>query len=263
MNSFNKILCDFRECFNNFHIWIIIPFYDIKARYRRTVIGPFWLTLGTATTILGMGAVWGSIFGVSLQEFLPYVAAGMVIWTFISSILNESCYVFTSQRSIIHNVKLSFFIHIMNMISRNIIIMFHNFFVIIAVFVICRHPLNLEFLWVFPGFILLILNSFWVGIFIGIVATRYRDIAAVITNISTLIMIATPIMWQADRLQGNRKIIATLNPFAHMISIIRDPLLGQSPSLESYFIIIGILVIGLLLSLWLYKKFVHRIVFWI
>lgn len=262
LNSFSEVLDDFYECFKKIHIWTIIPLYDIKARYRRTVIGPFWLTLGTGMTISGMGIVWGSIFGVSLREFLPYVAAGMVIWAFISAVLNESCYVFISQRSIIHNIKISFFIHIMNLISRNIIIMFHNMFVIIAIFIFFGQPINFEILWFFPGFLLLIINSFWISILIGIVTTRYRDIAAIIANISTLIMFATPIMWQADRLHGNRKIIATFNPFAHMINIVRDPLLGKSPPLESYLVILVISVVGMLLSLWMYKKFVRRIVFW-
>lgn len=262
MNSFNELLYDFYECFKKIHIWTIIPLYDIKARYRRTVIGPFWLTLGTGMTISGMGIVWGSIFGVSLREFLPYVAAGMVIWAYIAAILNESSYVFISQRSIIHNIKISYFIHVMHLISRNIIIMFHNVFVIIAVFIFCGQPITWEILWFFPGFILLILNSFWISLLIGIITTRYRDIASIIANISTLIMFSTPIMWQADRLQGSRKIIATLNPFAHMISIVRDPLLGKAPSLESYLVILGILGVGMFVSLWMYKKFSHRIVFW-
>lgn len=262
MSTANNLLDDFYDCFKNSHIWLILSFYDIKTRYRRTVIGPFWLTLGTAITILGMGLVWSSIFGMDMSEFLPYIAVGMIIWTFIAATLNEGCSVFTSQTSIIHNVKTSYFIHIMTMVSRNIIILLHNILVIVAVFIICRKSINFEILWVFPGLILLILNSFWVGIVLGIFATRYRDIASIVGNLVTLIMLVTPIMWKPEMLQGNRKLIALVNPFAHIINIIRDPLLGKAPSVMSYIFVIGILVVGMSLSLWLYKKCIHRIIFW-
>lgn len=262
MSSIKSTLSDIYECFQYRHIWIILSSWDIKTRYRRTVIGPFWLTLGTSVTILGLGIVSSSIFNVKIQEFLPYIAVGIVIWTYISTIISEGCTVFTSQMAIIHNVKMSYFLYIMTMISRNIIILFHNMFVILAVFIVCGQQINYEILWFIPGFILLILNSFWVSVVLGIFATRYRDLASIVGSIIMLTMFVTPIMWKPDMLAGNRKIIATLNPFAHMISLVRDPLLGQAPSLESYLVIGGIFVLGFLSSLWMYRKYINRVVFW-
>lgn len=262
MNYTSALINEFYDCFKNSHIWLILSFTEIKSRYRRTVIGPFWLTLGTATTILGMGFVWSSLFGMNVQDFLPYFATGMVIWIYIASILNEGCSVFTSQAALIHNVKMSYFIHVMTMISRNVIILFHNMLVVIIVFIICGQKINLNILWFIPGILLLILNSFWISILIGVFATRFRDVASMIANLTTLIMFVTPVMWKAEMLQEKRRFIATLNPFTHMIGIVRDPLLSQSPSLESYCIVTGVLFLGFTLSLWLYKKYVHRVVFW-
>jgi len=215
-----------------------------------------------AITVLGLGLVSSSIFKISIQEFLPYISVGIVMWTYISTVIVEACSVFTSQASIIHNVKMSYFLYVVTMISRNIIILFHNMLVIVIVFIVCRQPVSTEIFWFFPGFILLIFNSFWVSILLGVFATRYRDLASIVSHLTTLTMFVTPIMWKPNMLEGSRKIIATLNPFAHMISLVRDPLLGQVPSLESYLIMIGMLVVGLALSLWVYKKYIHRVVFW-
>src|SRR3990167_1130772 len=105
-----NIFYELQECLQKRDVWLVLSIYDIKARYKRTVIGPFWLTLGTAITILGMGLVWSSIFHMNINEFLPYIASGMVVWTFVSAILNEGCGAFSSQAGIVHNVKLSLFI---------------------------------------------------------------------------------------------------------------------------------------------------------
>lgn len=256
------LMKDFYSCLKNSHVWFTLSFYDIRARYRRTVIGPFWLTLGTATVILGMGLVWSGLFEMSIKDFLPYFATGMVIWVFIASILNESCSVFTSQAGIIHNVKLPYCLYVMIMVSRNIIIMFHNLIVVAVVFVFCGKGINFEILWTIPGFLLLIMNSIWVGIVLGVFSTRYRDVASIVVNLTTLIMFVTPIMWKIDMLHGDRKYIALFNPFTHVINIVREPLLGHPPSLESYSIVLSILIGGLAFSMYIYKKYSSRIVFW-
>lgn len=263
LTSIKNILYEFKECFEKRDIWLALSFYDIKARYKRTVIGPFWLTLGTAITVLGMGFVWSSIFGLNVKEFLPYVAVGLVFWTYISSILNEGCTTFTSQAAIIHNIRTSYFLHVMTLVSRNFIILLHNFIVIIVVFIICGQAINFEILWFFPALAMLILNSFWICVVIGIFAARYRDLSSIIGSVTILIMLATPIMWKADMLQGKRQLISTLNPFAHMISILREPLLGNSPSLESFVIIGGMLILGFSFALFLYKNSSNNIVYWI
>lgn len=262
MQALHNLKNDFYECFKNSHVWFLLSFYEIKVRYRRTVIGPLWLTLGTAITILGMGLVWSSIFSMNIKDFLPYFASGMILWLFMASILIESCSAFTSQVAIIHNVKMSYFTHIMTMISRNFIIMLHNMLVIVAVFIICGKTINFEILWFVPGIILLVLNSFWACIVLGIFATRYRDVTSIVTSITTLIMFVTPIMWKPEMLQGDRRFIATLNPFTHMLNIIRNPLLGEAPPLESYYIILGIFIVGSSFSLWLYNRYSSRLVFW-
>jgi len=256
------IIAEFRECVTRRDVWLLLSLYDIRARYKRTVIGPFWLTLGTAITVLGMGVVWSSIFGMNITEFLPYVAVGMVIWTYLSSVLNEGCAAFSSQAGIIHNVKMSYFVYIMTLIFRNLVILLHNCFVIVAVFVLCGQTINLEVLWIIPGLILMILHSFWVCMIMGIVAARYRDIASIVGSITVLIMLVTPIMWKIDMLKGNRQLIALVNPFAHMINIIRDPLLGSPPSLESYIILTGLLFVGFSIACDLYRRCANFVVYW-
>lgn len=261
--SFHDVFDDLWGCIAYRHIWLVLSFYDIKARYRRTVIGPFWLTIGTAVTVFGMGLVWGSIFSVDGAEFFPYITTGLIFWIFIASFLNEGCYIFISQTALIHNSRIPFFVHVMTFISKNLIILLHNFLVIVAVFLFCRKGINFQILWFIPGFILLLLNSFWVGVVLGFLGARYRDVSSIVSNLTTLLMLFTPIMWKANMLQGKRRLLATLNPFTHIVNIVRDPLLGQPPSLISYTVAISLFIGGSLLALVLYKKYVHRIVFWI
>ena len=42
-------------------IWGTLGWHDIKQRYRRSVLGPFWFTLSTAIMVGVLGALYSSI----------------------------------------------------------------------------------------------------------------------------------------------------------------------------------------------------------
>ena len=70
--------------------WAMLAWSDISLRYRRTKLGPFWMTLNMALIILSVGAVWGFIFNMPMREYLPYFAIGMVIWNYCTATLTEA-----------------------------------------------------------------------------------------------------------------------------------------------------------------------------
>lgn len=262
LSSFQNVMDDLYDCFTYRHVWLTLSSYEIRARYRRTVLGPLWLSLGTAITVLGMGVVWAGIFHISVTEFLPYVAAGMVIWGLIACILNESCSIFIAQYGIIHNVKFSYFLHSMTMISRNLIVFMHNMLVVLATFLLCGQHISPVIVLFIPGVLLLILNSVWVSVLLGIFGTRYRDLPSIVGSVVTLCMLITPIMWKPEMLQGRSHYVVSLNPVAHLLEVMRAPLLGQVPSFHNYAVCICLFIVGTSFSLWIYKKYAHRIVFW-
>ncbi len=64
-------------------------------------------------------------------------------------------------------------------------------------------------------------------------------------------------------MQGKRSIILTLNPFAHLLELIRQPLLGRTPLLVHWEWGIGLMVVlgaTAITMLTLYRK---RVVFWL
>ena len=42
---------------------------DIRQRYRRSVIGPFWITLSMGLFILLLGMIYSRIFHTDLQSY--------------------------------------------------------------------------------------------------------------------------------------------------------------------------------------------------
>ena len=69
-----------REPFAEF--WGTFAWNDVKARYRRSRIGQFWITISVGLFVLGVGLVYSGIFGIPMAQYMPRVAVAYVVWTF-------------------------------------------------------------------------------------------------------------------------------------------------------------------------------------
>ncbi len=68
---------------------------------------------------------------------------------------------------------------------------------------------------------------------------RFRDVSQVISNIIQIAFFLTPIIWQPSQGRVSQEFIL-LNPFYHMIELLRAPLLGHPPTLLNWVVSLGV-----------------------
>ena len=127
-------------------IWMHFALSDTKARYARSVLGPWWITLGTALGVLGLGVVWSAVMGVDLSKMLPNLAVGLVLWFMISGVIAESSNCFSNQAAILRNYSLPISIHTLRLLMKHLINFGHNVSIILVVFFIYGFPTVPDFL---------------------------------------------------------------------------------------------------------------------
>jgi ABC-type polysaccharide/polyol phosphate export permease len=243
-------------------VWLTFAVMDVRLRYRRSYLGPFWITISTGIMVVAFGYVFGSIFKADLATFVPYIAVGMVAWAYISTTLTEGCSTFTGSASYIRNLSLPLSVYLYRTMARNIFAMLHNIVVIVVVFLIFQPPMNVNWLLCIPGLVLITLNLTWMALLLGIASARYRDVPAAIGNVLAVSYLVTPVIWHAD-LVSDRSHIIDYNPFYHLIELVRAPLLGQQPTILNYGFTVALLVSGTLLTMYLYKLKSHRLSYWL
>ncbi len=91
--------------FLSYRIWFTLGFHDIKQRYRRSVIGPFWFTLSTAFMVAVLGSLYSQILNHDINKYLPYLASGLTLWQFISTSINEGSSIYIDAGALIKQVK--------------------------------------------------------------------------------------------------------------------------------------------------------------
>jgi ABC-type polysaccharide/polyol phosphate export permease len=258
-----KALSDLTTGVFLFDIWWGLAWQEIIQRYARSIIGPFWLTLSMGVLIAVMGPLYGVLFGQNIAGYIQYLALSMILWGFISSCLNEAGSVFISAEGYIKQVSLPLSIYVLKLITKNLLIFFHNA-VVGFIVLIFLPPAHFQSIWMVPlGLLLVVANLFWFVLLVGMVSARYRDFPQLVTNLVTVMFFLSPIMWKTDMLTKNQRFLADINPLYHMIEIIRAPLLGTSIHIYSWFYCIGLLIFGSILAFAIFVRFRARVAYWL
>lgn len=256
MNSFSPI--------QSVKLALGLGWQDLKQSYRRSAIGPFWLTLGMAIQALAIGLVFGLIFGAPLEEFLPFVATSLILWSFISLSITDGSMAFVSGEAIIRQLPIPHHVHISRALWKNLIVLAHNAAILPFVFLAFLRPPNFNFLLLIPGVVITVAFLFGLTYTLGIITTRYRDVQQVVTSIMGVIFYVTPVIWQPSLIPpGTAHILLGLNPFYHFLQILRLPILGQSPTLENWVLAIALATTSILVASAIAKKFRNRLAYWL
>jgi ABC-type polysaccharide/polyol phosphate export permease len=243
-------------------LWSMLGWNDIHQRYRRSALGPFWITLSMAIFIVLLGFIYSKLFHQQLAVFLPYIAMGLITWGFISGTTSEACTAFTDNAGIIKQIRLPYTVYVMRMIWRSFIIFLHTVVLIVPIALYFRMPLGFGALLAIPGLGLVMLNQIWLAIVIGVVATRFRDIAQIVATAIQISMFVTPIMWPVSAIPDAR-FIAEINPFYHLIQLVRAPLLGEMAEPLSWIVVSVMCVIGYGIAAMALTRASPRLVYWL
>jgi ABC-type polysaccharide/polyol phosphate export permease len=263
-NYWHISITDIYASFNRYQLVGTLGWQDILQRYRRSRLGPFWITIAMAVMIGAIGFVFGQIFQTNMGEFFPHLAVGLIFWGFIVTTLNESCNGFIEAEGIIKQLPIPLFVHILRVIWRNDIVLLHNLVILPLVFLIIGKGIGWIALLSFVGFILVLLNLMWISLLVSILSTRYRDFPQIVASALQVMFYLTPIMWMPAMLpEWVKGYLLGYNPFYHLLELVRAPLLGSPPSALSWIFCLVMLCVGWFTVLLVYGRVKLRIAYWL
>ena len=243
-------------------IWGTLGWHDIRQRYRRSVLGPFWFTLSTAIMVVVLGMLYATLLKQEVTTYLPFLAVSLVVWQYIGSVTNEGCNAFIASAYLIKQIRLPLTIHVCRLVWRNFIILLHSLPVVILMLVAFENSVGIEFVLVPFALMVLMLHGIWMGVVLGVLCARFRDIPPIVTNLVQVAFFFTPVMWMPEILE-DRAWIAHYNPFYHLIEIVRAPLLDRPVYLESWVWSIGLLGVGFMFAQYLMRRARNRVPYWL
>lgn len=260
MNYINLGFKDFVKTLSNPNTWLYLGLLDIKLKYRRSIIGPWWEAISIFLVIMTLSFLWSKIFKMDISIYLPYFAISYCTWTYLSNQLNESCEIFMFHQNIIVNIPLNYFSLILRLLTKNTIVYFHYLFVVIPL-ILFYSDLSLIALYSLLGFFMLKLNIIFLSIFISVFCLRFHDTKYIISNLLQISFFLTPIVWMPGLLK-EKSWLMNFNPIYHWINNIREPILNNVLPLTSFIVSLGTLISIALISFYILGRVSKRLPFW-
>jgi len=221
---------------------------EIKARYKQSILGYFWVILSPLAQMLVMSFAFSLILRIPTNSAsnIPYsifLFTALLPWTLFSNSLSSACNSLVGSSSLITKIYFPRTILVISTIIAKIIDFFFATSILIVYLIIYQIPITLNILWVIPIFFIQQIFTLGLSLFFAAANLLYRDIQYLLGLILTLWMYLTPIIYPADIVPDRFRILFQLNPIAVIVNAYRQVILGGGePKYSS-------LLIALLLSL--------------
>jgi ABC-type polysaccharide/polyol phosphate export permease len=242
---------------------LVWAWLDTVCQYRRAKIGPLWETINVLVMTLGIAVVSSAVIGGGVSELIGYIGLGIIVWSAITAQIGEGCATFLRNREYILSSNLSIDLYVARMIFRIFITFCHHivlYFVGVALGLIALHWAALLAL---PGIFLLFVNGFWAITLLAFICARFRDVELIIRNLLQLAFFVTPVFWDYRHILSNRKFIIDYNVLFYFVEIVRAPLLGEVPPLQTYAVVLAVTVVGYLLAYLTYRLMRRNLAFFV
>lgn len=257
--QFQMALRDLRNSFQRIGLAWSLAWHDVASRYRGSVLGPFWITLSMGLMVLGIGFLYASLFDLPLNEFLPYVALGIVFFGVLTGTVNEGCDTFVLASGMLSQTSLPMLTFVWRTVFRNLINLGHHLVIVIGMLAFYGYWQTANVPLAVVGVVLMLLNAGWMSLLAAIASARYRDIPQIVASVMQFAIFMTPVFWMPSRF-GKHQIFLDINPFYHLLQAVRAPMLGQAVQLHSYVVLVVMAIVGWLVSFAIFARTRRRLV---
>ncbi len=247
----------------DWNLWTSLGMLDVKQRYRRALLGPFWITISMSVLVVSLGIIYAGMFRIEVRHFLPYLAAGFIVWNLISTTITDSTAAFVLAEGLIKQGGIPLSLHVFRTVFRNLVIGAHNFTVMLLLYLWQPSLLGLSLPLLIPGLVLVVVNLAWISMLVGVLCTRYRDLPPIIVSLLQIAFFVSPIMYKPSTLPAELSFIVDINPIYYFIDVVRAPLLGEVPPAHAYAVLVALAVVGWIVTFRLFEVARSRVPYWV
>jgi ABC-2 type transport system permease protein/lipopolysaccharide transport system permease protein len=261
-NPITEAVSDITDGLKLAPLWTSLGWDQTLARFRRTVLGPFWLTANLLAISFSRSVVFGGLMGTDYRATFALVVSGVLSWSLIGGPLGESAGLFMSSAGTMMSQKLPLSFYVFLMMYRTCINFVAQLLALWVVLLVLRlgAPPSWQILFGLP---ITVCTITMMGLVVAFPSARFRDLGQLVGSIVQLLFFITPVIWAPINMTHRQRIMAQYNPFAHLLAIVREPLLGHAPSMNDWTWAISTLIISTVAAIAVLSLYRKRVIFWL
>jgi len=256
------VLVDWQAGLANYRFWWRFGLLDVKLRYRRTLLGPFWLTLSFGLSAVALTLVYSMLFKVTAGSYFAYLIVGLAVWGLMSTLLIEGCTTFVRHSQLILQQPLPILVHALRSVVSSFLVFAHNLVIVAIALAVSGVGVSWRTLLAIPALAVILVNGVWVALLLGMLCARLRDLPQLVALLVNIAFLVTPVFWYKHMLAGRAQFV-DLNPLYAFLEFVRSPLLGQLPPMTSVRVVLVATLGGWLLTFLTALRLQARLTYWL
>jgi lipopolysaccharide transport system permease protein len=271
----NKLFSlNIKEVWNYRDLLFLFVKRDIVTVYKQTILGPLWYLIQPLFTAVIFTIIFNNVAGITTQLVPPFLfnLAGITIWNYFTSCLNDTSDTFKKNAAIFGKVYFPRIIMPLSIVISNLVKFCIQFLIFIAFYIYYYFQganINFNKTTVFFPFLIFLMGvlGLGIGMIISSLVTKYRDLSYLVSFGVQLLMYLSAVMYPMSLIKDkipNYSFLVKYNPLAYIIETTRYMLLniGQFDVLGlTYTFIVSIIVLflGLLIFNKAEKSFIDTV----
>ena len=205
---------------------------DVVSVYKQTILGPIWFFLGPLMTVFIYTFVFGTVAKIPTDNIPAplFYLAGTTLWNYFSNCLSGASTTFMTNAHLFGKVYFPRLVAPISLILSNLVKLGVQFLVFLAFWAWYWYDGSITpnmYVAATPLLLLLMAGiSLGTGIIISSYTTKYRDLSFLMPFAISVLMYATPVIYPTSALPGPYRLVAELNPIAHIIEAFRFAFTG-------------------------------------
>jgi lipopolysaccharide transport system permease protein len=235
----------------------LLVWRDLAARYRQTVLGPFWFVIQPLLMTLVFTIVFGKVVGMptdGLPQVLFYLC-GQLGWNYFSQNFSASSTTLVSNANLFSKVYFPRLVVPLSGLVYNLFAFLVQSVTFFAFFVYFKYVLKsgtFGLNWHIVFLPLLVLQiaalSLGVGLLLSSVTAKYRDLSQLTGVLTQVWLYATPVIYPLSKVPARWQWVAAVNPMTVIVESFRLMLLGTGTVVPRYLVYSIIMTTVLLVS---------------
>lgn len=261
----NSFWRELTESLRNPEFWALSSWLDTLVRARKSRLGILWLMAPSVVYTFGLGAFFAGMQGRNLMVFAAHIALGAMVFRSLLSSIIGSAGVFSANQSFIMDGHMRLTDYLLQSLAKS----FFDFCMYIPVAVVAlvmfRDILPIGLVWAPLTLLVIYVNALWMGVIFSLVGARFPDFGQLLTNIAIFLFLLTPIIWYPEMMPAGtlRGDLMRFNPFFHLVSLFRAPILGEPLEVLSLWYVGIMTVLGLVVGTYVYRRYARYVPLWI
>jgi ABC-type polysaccharide/polyol phosphate export permease len=253
----NTLIRDYRDLVTYRYAIYNFVGSNLRARYRRSILGFLWTLLNPLFTMAILAIVFSTVFQSSVKNFSIYIFSGLLPWSLISNSMIGGSMSIVLGEAYLKKVYIPKFFFPLITVGVEVVNFLLSLLSLFFLAILLGAKVSWGLLMLPVALILTALFIFGLVLFMSIITPYFRDLSHITQLVFTALFYLTPIIYPIEVVAKSHRLltIIKLNPFLYFVDLFHVIIYQAAiPDTAAWLICLGLTIISLTIGTIVFKS---------